>query len=201
MSDTLEVREARPLRADARRNRERVVKAARAVFGERGRDAQMDDVARRAKVGVGTVYRHFPTKEALLEALVRDSFAQLAAWASEAADEPDAWAAFEALLWRGAELHARDHALAEATADTKASIADQAAEESGLAASMAELMGRAQQQGRMRPDVRTQDLSTVMCGLGGIMHRDTDDPLAWRRYLSLMLDGLRAAPGHAPLPE
>ena len=60
----------RPLRADARRNREKVLTAARAVFAEHGRDAQMDDVARRASVGVGTVYRHFPTKEALIEALV-----------------------------------------------------------------------------------------------------------------------------------
>ena len=60
----------RPLRADARRNRERVLEAARAVFAEHGRDAQMDDVARRAGVGVGTVYRHFPTKEALIEALM-----------------------------------------------------------------------------------------------------------------------------------
>src|SRR5687768_11863989 len=99
---------ARPLRADARRNRERVIKAARAVFAEQGRDAQVDDVARRAKVGVGTVYRHFPTKEALLEALVRDRFAQLAEWALEALEEEDAWAAFERVVWRGAELHAGD---------------------------------------------------------------------------------------------
>ena len=63
-----------PLRADARRNREKVLKAARAVFAEQGRDAQMDDVARRAGVGVGTVYRHFPTKEALIEALMAEPF-------------------------------------------------------------------------------------------------------------------------------
>src|ERR671929_931002 len=65
---------AKPLRADARRNREKVLEAARAVFGEHGGEAQMDDVARRAEVGVGTVYRHFPTKDALLTALVHDTF-------------------------------------------------------------------------------------------------------------------------------
>jgi AcrR family transcriptional regulator len=193
--------EERPLRADARRNRERVIKAARAVFGERGRDAQVDDVARCAKVGVGTVYRHFPTKEALLEALVRDRFAQLAAWALEALEEEDAWEAFERVVWRGAELHAGDRALAEATADAKACIADQAAQESGLAASLAELMARAQRDGTMRPDARPEDLPTVFCGLGSVMHRDAGDPLAWRRYLALMLDGLRAVPARAALPS
>ena len=95
---------SRPLRADARRNRERVLKAARAVFSARGRDAHLEDVARRAKVGVGTVYRHFPTKEALLEALAREQFELITEWAREAQDAPDAWEALQALLWRGAEL-------------------------------------------------------------------------------------------------
>ena len=76
-----------PLRADARRNRAAIVKAARAVFAKHGRDAQMDDVARRAKVGVGTVYRHFPTKEALLEALAEDRFRQLAEYATSGVDD------------------------------------------------------------------------------------------------------------------
>ena len=69
---------ARPLRADARRNRERILKAARAVFADQGIEAQIDDVAKRAKVGVGTVYRHFPTKEALLDAIVREHFEAIA---------------------------------------------------------------------------------------------------------------------------
>ena len=75
---------AKPLRADARRNRERILKAARAVFADQGIDAQIDDVAKRAKVGVGTVYRHFPTKEALLDALVRERFEEIAQFAEEA---------------------------------------------------------------------------------------------------------------------
>ena len=81
---------ARPLRADARRNREKVIAAARAAFAEQGREAQMDDVARRAEVGVGTVYRHFPTKEALLEALIEDTFAQIAERTREKLDRADA---------------------------------------------------------------------------------------------------------------
>src|SRR5918996_6567887 len=84
----------KPLRADARRNRERVLKAARAVFADQGIDAQIDDVAKRAKVGVGTVYRHFPTKEALVDAIVRERFEELAGYAQEALERADAWEAF-----------------------------------------------------------------------------------------------------------
>src|SRR3954465_6174363 len=85
--------EERPLRADARRNRTAIVKAARAVFAKYGRDAQMDDVARRAKVGVGTLYRHFPTKDALLAAIVEDKFERLAAMTREAMAMEDPWEA------------------------------------------------------------------------------------------------------------
>ena len=83
----------RPMRADARRNRRGILKAAREVFADHGHDAQIDDIARRAKVGVGTVYRHFPTKEALLEALVRERFAQIAL-SREALERADPWEAF-----------------------------------------------------------------------------------------------------------
>ena len=77
---------------------------------------------------MGTVYRHFPTKEALLEALAREQFEILTAWAREAQDEPDAWAALEAMIWRGAELQASDRALMEAVAEFKPSVARQAEE-------------------------------------------------------------------------
>ena len=88
----------RPLRADARRNRKKVLAAARAVFSEFGREAQMDDVARRAEVGVGTVYRHFPTKEALIQALMVDSFQAIAAQATAALEIEDPWEAFASVL-------------------------------------------------------------------------------------------------------
>src|ERR671910_2175082 len=105
---------AKPLRADARRNRERILKAARAVFGDHGIDAQIDDVAKRAKVGVGTVYRHFPTKEALLDALVRERFEEIAGYAREALERDDAWDGFCELIWRAAERNAADLAFCEA---------------------------------------------------------------------------------------
>ena len=176
----------RPLRADARRNRERILKAARAVFSAQGRDAHLEDVARRAKVGVGTVYRHFPTKDALLEALAREQFEILTRWAREAEAEPDPWAAFNAMIWRGAELQASDRALMEAVAAFKPSVARQAEE---LHASIERLLRRAQAAGAVRADAAGEDVQLMMCGLGSVMQMSGD---GWRRYLTVMLDGLRA---------
>ena len=176
----------RPLRADARRNRERILKAARAVFSASGRDAHLEDVARRAQVGVGTVYRHFPTKDALLEALAREQFDLLTQWSREAEEEPDAWAAFNTMIWRGAELQASDRALMEAVADFKPSVARQAEE---LHASIERLLQRAQAQGAMRADATGSDVQLIMCGLGSVMQMSGD---GWRRFVTVMLDGLRA---------
>jgi AcrR family transcriptional regulator len=175
----------RPLRADARRNRERVLKAAQAVFAARGRDAHLEDVARRAKVGVGTVYRHFPTKEALLEALAREQFEVITEWAREAQEQPDAWEALQALLWRGAELQASDRALMEAVAEFKPSVARQSAD---LRACVDRLIARAQEQGAVRADASGDDVRLMMCGLGSVMQMPGE---GWRRYMTVMLDGLR----------
>jgi len=176
----------RPLRADARRNREAILKAARAVFSARGREGHLEEVARRAKVGMGTVYRHFPTKEALLEALAREQFDRLTEWAREAQEAPDAGGALEALLWRGAELQANDRALMEAVAEFKPSVAEQASE---LHACMGTLLARAQETGHIRADATGEDIRLMMCGLGSVMQMGGD---GWRRYLTVMLDGMRA---------
>jgi len=118
MSETV----IKPLRADARRNRERVLTAARAVFAEHGREAQMDDVARSAGVGVGTVYRHFPTKEALVQALALDLFEGLLRGAREAMALEDPWEAFTQALWTGGNLLASDRAFTEIASQTEMPI-------------------------------------------------------------------------------
>jgi AcrR family transcriptional regulator len=180
---------AKPLRADARRNRERVLKAARAVFADQGIEAQIDDVARRAKVGVGTVYRHFPTKEALRDALVRERFEEIAGYAREALEREDAWEGFCEMIWRAAERNAADRAFCEVVAFTDQS---RIVEETGLAASTEELMRRAKMLGRMRKDATQMDIPIMMAGCGSVMraHPSSD---VWRRYLTIMLDGLRAS--------
>jgi len=176
----------KPLRADARRNREAILKSARAVFSARGREGHLEEVARRAKVGMGTVYRHFPTKEALLEALAREQFDILTDWAREAQHAPDPGPALEALLWRGAELQANDRALMEAVAEFKPSVARQAEE---LHACMERLLERAKDAGAVRADANAEDIRLMMCGLGSVMQMGGD---GWRRYLTVMLDGMRA---------
>ena len=179
---------AKPLRADARRNRERILKAARAVFADHGVEAQIDDVAKRAKVGVGTVYRHYPTKEALRDALVRERFEEIAGYAREALEREDAWEGFCELIWRAAERNAVDRAFCEVVAFT-----DQSAivRETGLERSTELLMERAKAAGRMRADATQVDIPIMMAGAGSVM-RLSPEPEIWRRYLTLMLDGLRA---------
>jgi AcrR family transcriptional regulator len=190
----------RPLRADARRNREKVLAAARAVFSENGRDAQMDDVARRAGVGVGTVYRHFPTKEALIEALMVDSFQAIAAKAEAALEIEDPWEAFSCVLWRGAEILAADRALSEVFASIPGAMEQAMPTVEGLQESVARIMDRAQQAGVLRDDVVVDDIPMIMCGVGSATKKEHRCSESWRRHLMILLDGLRA-PGGDRLPS
>jgi AcrR family transcriptional regulator len=194
------VPDERPLRADARRNREKVLAAARATFSEHGREAQMDDVARRAGVGVGTVYRHFPTKEALIEALMVDSFQAIAAAARNALEIEDPWEAFASVLWRGAEIMAGDRALSEVFASIPGAMDQAMPTVEGLQASMVELLRRAQDAGVLRADAVVDDIPMIMCGIGSATKKQHRCHDSWRRHLAIVLDGLRA-PGGDPLPE
>ena len=182
---------ARPLRADARRNREKVIEAARAVFAEDGLDAQMDDVARRAGVGVGTLYRHYPTKDALVQAMVADHFERMAERGRAALEEDgDPWEAFAGFLrWCG-EHQMHDRALGEVVAGQPQATFDDAVRGCGLQACGAELLERARAAGAVRDGVTIDDVPVVMCGLGAV--RGSRGPEAGRRYLELMLDGMRA---------
>ncbi len=189
----------RPLRADARRNREKVLAAARAVFSENGREAQMDDVAKRAGVGVGTVYRHFPTKEALIEALMVDSFQAIAAQAEAALEIEDPWEALTSVLWRGAEIMAGDRALSEVFASIPGAMEQAMPTVEGLQESMGRIMARAQAAGVLREDVVLDDIPMLMCGIGSATKKEHRCAGPWRRHLMIVLDGLRA-PGGDRLP-
>jgi AcrR family transcriptional regulator len=190
---------AKPLRADARRNREKILKAARAVFAEQGRDAQIDDVARRARVGVGTLYRHFPTKDALLEALSDEVFDAVAAHAERALERDDAWEAFKDVLWFGGEKTSGDRAFSEVMAAQRDAEPRLCPGQVALSAYVAELMRRAKESGRMRTDVLLEDIPLVMCGIGSASGMDHPRPNAWRRHLGIVLDGLRAEAATRPL--
>lgn len=191
--------EARPLRSDARRNRERVLEAARAVFADYGHDAQMDEIARRAAVGVGTVYRHFPTKETLLQALLEDSFARIAANARQALEVEDPWQAFSETLWFGADLLAANRGLTQSLVSQPADCVME--HETELTVTMGELIERAQAAGVLRSDLVVDDVPMLMCGVGAAFQKPHGCPQSWRRHLSIVLDGLRAPAATGALPD
>jgi AcrR family transcriptional regulator len=183
----------RPLRADARRNRERILQSARAAFAESGDAVQIDDVARHAGVGVGTVYRHFPTKQALLTELVRQTFRLFTVWAREALEaggEP--FALIEGLLRRIAETAAGDAGVryALASSDAQAARSEAQAEQDELIAVIAELIERARRAGTIRPGIEATDIAMLICGVVSAM--GPRPGFDWRRHLDLVTDTLRA---------
>ncbi|MEJ7875717.1 MAG: helix-turn-helix domain-containing protein [Solirubrobacterales bacterium] len=191
----------RAQRADARRNRESVVEAARKLMATQGLDAQMDDIAREAGVGVGTVYRHFPNKDDLIYALAEHRFKRLAEFAEEALTEDDAGAAFERFLYRGAELQATDRSLSEVMRDRPDAMQAGAASV-GLLELVRQVMNRAQEAGAVRLDAEAEDVPMVMCGLGTSTPGNEGPfvtPTSWRRFMAIVIDGLRA-PGAAEMP-
>jgi AcrR family transcriptional regulator len=190
----------RVLRADARRNREAVLVAARHAFANRGSTCQMEDIARTAGVGVGTVYRHFPNKEALLDALIATRFETLAEETAKALERDDPWEAFCDLMRFSARLQADDRGLSEMLA-SRPLVGEAAAAKSGLVDLSDKLMRKAQKAGKMRKDLMVEDIPTMICGLSAVTGA-ADGSLSamnWERFLEVMLDGMRA-PGSAKLP-
>jgi AcrR family transcriptional regulator len=180
----------RPLRADARRNRERIVAAARAVFTSQGGDAQIDDIARAAHVGVGTVYRHFPHKEALLGELLAERFRVMADNAERALEIEDPWDAFAWMLRTNAQFCAGEVGVQQALVRGPDAWEYTAPEIDRLRETATKLIVRAQRAGVMRPDFSVDDIPMLMAGLTTTMAAPGYD---WRRHLEIILAGIRAA--------
>ena len=180
---------ARPLRADARRNRERIVHAAREVFARQGGDAQIDDIARAACVGVGTVYRHFPHKDALLGELVAERFRLMADNAEHALEVEDPWEAFAGMLRTNAQFCAGEIGVQQALSRGPDAWEYAAPEIERLRDTAAELIVRAQRAGVMRRDFTVDDIPMLMAGLSSTMAVPGYD---WRRHLEIILAGIRA---------
>jgi AcrR family transcriptional regulator len=181
----------RPLRADARRNRERILVAARGACARHGANVQIDDVAREAGVGVGTVYRHFPTKDALIEALVAEKFRLTSDNIRAALEIEDPWESFCAALRTNAEVMAADAGLRDALIRLGPLAHHTDEQFTELNAVAGEIVRRAQAAGALRADVTVDDIGALMAGLCTTM---AHPELNWRRHLELLLDGLHTKP-------
>ena len=179
-------------RADARRNRAKVLVSAQKLFAEQGLDAQIDEIARDAGVGVGTVYRHFPTKEDLLQALADERFVGLAQAADAALEAEDPGDGFVEFMTYSGRVMAEDRGLSEAM-DQLPGLCRVAAERVEMLRRTGEVLARAQESGDIREDLVAEDISALICGLGRAVRSEVERPtMSWERYLEIMLAGLRA---------
>ena len=180
-------------RRDAQRNRVLLVAAAREAFAEHGVDARLDEIARRAGVGSGTLYRHFPTREALVEAIFAERVGEFLALAEAGLAQPDAWAGLVGFLEATLELQRSDRVLKEIFLRYPPGEGRLAETRAQMRAQFDELIGRARDQGALRPDFTVSDLALLLWSFAPVIDATADTaPEVWRRHLHWLLDGLRA---------
>jgi AcrR family transcriptional regulator len=191
------------LRRDAERNRQRILAAASDAFAEGGLAVTMDEIARRAGVGVGTVYRRFPDKELLIEALFEQRIDELLALAEAARDEPEPFAGIERFLETFLAVQAADRGLTEVVLGTPRGRSRVARARGRIAPVVEDLVARARAAGELRADVAASDLALVQFMVAALIDYTAEvDAGAWRRMLAIVLDGLRARrDGPSPLPR
>jgi AcrR family transcriptional regulator len=190
----------RPLRRDAERNRQRILVAAREAFAEDGLSVTLDEIARRAGVGVGTIYRRFPDKEHLIDALFEDRMNEFAAEAEAAMQAPDPWLALVTFLERATEQHACDRGFKEVALSGSHGLERVARARALMFPLVSRLFERAQADGSLRADLAPTDLPLLQLMLGSLSECTRHvDPDVWRRLLGILTDGLRAS-RTAPTP-
>ncbi|MFF6809781.1 TetR/AcrR family transcriptional regulator [Streptomyces sp. NPDC012403] len=189
------------LRADARRNRERVLAAARAVFAEHGIDAPMATVARRAGVGVATLYRHFPTRDALVRGAFAQQMETCARALTEALAAPDPWQGFQQLVETVCALQREERGFPAAfVAAFPESTSQHAGSRRRVERDFTALVRRAQASGALRPDFHPSDLAVVLLAHCALVTALPDDGAASRRLVAYLLQSFRADTANGPLP-
>lgn len=194
------VTETKALRSDARRNRERLVASARELFAREGVDASVEEITHHAGLGMGTLYRHFPTKDDLIDAVLEESFEEILAVARAGAEAEDAWEGFVSFLEHALELHVENRGLKDIVASREHGAARADAMRLRLRPLVKQMVLRAQEQGALRADFVPADLPLVFWSAGRVVEKTADVARdSWRRYLGFLLDGLRASAA-SPLP-
>ena len=191
----------RPLRRDAELNRRRIIDAAQELFAAKGLEPNLNDVARHAGVGVGTVYRRFPGKEDLIEAIYADGLDMLTGLAESALRLKDSWLGFEFYVRQMCEKTATDRAMREIVF-SKAYGGERVREaRDRLVPLLQRLVARAQADGHLRDGVSSTDLPifALLAGTVSEFAGEVDSQL-WRRYVEMLLDGMRARPDQDGLP-
>lgn len=181
------------LRADAERNRARIVAAAEEVFAERGLDAPVAEIARRAGVGAGTLFRRFPTKDDLIVALFEVRVARFHERVEAAMADPDPWRGFASVLEASARDMLSDRGLKQAVAGLDEHPEGLLRCQASFRADMGRLLARAQAAGAVRSDLTIDDVPFIMHAIAGAVGAAGDD--GWERYLGMILDGLRPPVG------
>jgi len=199
----------RPLRADAERNRRRILAAARELFATRGLGATLNDIAHHADVGVGTVYRRFPDKDQLIDQLFEQRLSELVEMIKSAIEDPDPWRGLVGFLERALELQASDRGAKELLFVAPGGLQRVARLRAQMLPLATMLVERGQASGQLRADIAPQDMPMLQLMLGTVIDCGRDlEPDLWRRFLAIVLQGLRANPGRpeplaqpAPPPE
>jgi AcrR family transcriptional regulator len=191
----------RPLRKDAERNRQRILDAARELFAQRGLGVTLNDIAHHAGVGVGTVYRRFPDKDELIEALFEQRLEELVSQLQAALEDPDPWHGLVGALEYGLALQAGDRGFKELVFASGDGLTRTAQMRARLLPLARQLVARARDSGQLRADAEAPDIPLIQLMLGTVVDVAGDHhPELWRRYLQIFLQGLRATPGPpAPL--
>ena len=189
----------RPLRRDAERNRQRILEAAAEVFADRGLDVSLDDIAKHAGLGVGTVYRRFPTKEELIESLFEDHVDMLAEMAESISYAENSWDGLVAVLTEVCAQQAGNQGLREILMSSTYGQGCSARARARLMPAIEKGLRRAQDDGYLRADIQPVDMVLIEFMIGGVSEYTKQSPDAWRRYLQIIIDGLRAGPDVATL--
>lgn len=200
---TIDARPDRPLRVDAERNRGRILAAAARVFAERGLDVSLDDIAAAAGVGVGTVYRRFPDKDALIDALFEDRIAEVEQAARDALAIEDPWDGFQTFMRSACRLQAEDRGLKEALLGRDRGRERLLQGRNRIAPLATQLLSRAQASGAVRADLDGFDVPLMHFAVGFAADKTRDvAPDYWERFLTILLDGIVARrEGTLPMPS